>query len=157
MTKHRTRDGEPSPPQIKTIFPEDPNERLQAESAHRHASGLPSQGLSEIPLDHGPSGRMERRLPIIVVVRLAQAEGAGSDGEERTFTDNISPHGARIFSKHAWQPGDVVRVTPLNVDAACGKVVYCQRLPDNRYGIGVKFQGRPFTWSTLQKYNGLLR
>jgi hypothetical protein len=43
--------------------------------------------------------------------------------EEKTYTDNISPRGARIFSKHAWQPGDALRLTPLNGYSACGKVV----------------------------------
>lgn len=100
---------------------------------------------------------MERRLPIIVAVRLAPAQTAAADGEERTYTDNISPHGARIFSKCAWQPDDVIRITPLNREVACGKVVYCQRMPDNRYSIGVKFQGRPVMWSTLQKYDGLFK
>lgn len=118
---------------------------------------LPSQDLSENSLDHGPSGRMERRLPIIVVVRLALAENASTDGEERTFTDNISAHGARIFSTHAWQPGDRLRVTPLNGNAACGQVVYCQQLPDDRYSIGLQFQDRPVMWSTLLRQNGLLR
>jgi PilZ domain-containing protein len=99
---------------------------------------------------------MERRLPIIVVVRLELAENTNADSEERTFTDNISDHGARVFSRHAWQPGDRLRVTPLNGDAACGQVVYCQRLPSNRYSIGLKFQDRPVTWSTLLKRNGLL-
>jgi hypothetical protein len=99
---------------------------------------------------------MERRLPIIVVVRLGYCEPASIDGEERTFTDNISPHGARIFSKRAWQPGEMVRITPLNQDAACAKVTYCLRLPDDRYTIGVEFQARPVTWSTLQRHTGLL-
>jgi len=107
-------------------------------------------------VDHGPNGRMERRLPIIVVVRLAHCEPASIDGEERTFTDNISPHGARVFSKRAWQPGEMVRITPLNQDAARAKVAYCQRLPDDRYTIGVEFQARPVTWSTLQRHTGLL-
>jgi len=99
---------------------------------------------------------MERRLPVIAIVRLAHCEPASTDGGERTFTDNISPHGARIFSKYAWQPDDVVRITPLNEDVACGKVVYCQMLRDNRYSIGVKFQDRPVTWSALEKYDGLI-
>ncbi|MGB2898596.1 MAG: PilZ domain-containing protein [Candidatus Acidiferrum sp.] len=107
-------------------------------------------------MDDGPSGRMERRLPIIVVLRLAKPDSAGTDGEEKTFTDNISAHGARVFSKHACPLGDLVRLTPLNEDAACGKVVYCQKLPDDRYGIGVKFQNYPVTWSNLRRYNGLL-
>jgi hypothetical protein len=95
---------------------------------------------------------MERRLPIIVVVRLTHCPPAGTDGEERTYTDNISPRGARIFSKQPWQPGDTVRITPLNGNSVCAKVIYCQRLPDDRYGVGVKFQGRPVTWSILQRF-----
>jgi len=107
-----------------------------------------------MPLDHTLSGRMERRLPIIVAVRLAHCAPAGADEEEKTYTDNISPRGARIFSKNAWQPGDALRVTPLNGYSACGKVVYCHRLPDDRYGIGVNFQDQPVTWSITRRYGG---
>jgi len=121
------------------------------ESARRHTSGVPSLAPSEKPLDYGPSGRNERRLPIIVVLRLAPAVSAATDGE-RTFTDNIGAHGARIFSQRAWQPGEVVRITPLNEDSVCAEVVYSQRLPNNRYGIGVKFQDGAATWSVVRKY-----
>ncbi len=140
---------------IKSLPAQDLEERFPAESARPRTSGLPSQGLSDMPLDNTLSGRIERRLPIIVMVRLAQAERVSTDGEEKTYTDNISSHGARVFSKHPWQPGDVVQVTPLNEDSACGKVVYCQRLPDDRYGMGVKFQGRPVAWSIIRKYGGI--
>jgi hypothetical protein len=109
-------------------------------------------GLSENPLDYGPGGRAERRLPIIVVVRLAHCEPTGAVGEERTYTDNISPHGARVFSKELWQPGDAVQVSPLNDDSVCGTVVYCQKLPDDRYSLGIQFRGRSVAWSVLQRY-----
>src|SRR5882724_6096357 len=72
--------------------------------------------------------------------------------EEKTYTDNVSPRGARMFSKHAWQPGDALRVTLLNGRSAFGNVVYCQRLPDDRYSIGVDFRDHPVTWSTIWKY-----
>lgn len=104
-------------------------------------------------MDQTLSGRMERRLPIIVVVRLAPQVSAAIDGE-RTSTDNISPHGARIFSKCPWQPGDVARVTPLNEGPVWVKVIYSQRLPDDRYGIGVQLQDR-LTWSALRRYDRL--
>jgi hypothetical protein len=97
---------------------------------------------------------MERRLLIIVVLRLAPAVSAASDGE-RTFTDNISAHGARIFSNHAWQAGDAVRVTPLNEDSVWAQVVYSEMLPNNRYGIGIKFQDGPVTWSVMRRYDSL--
>lgn len=106
-------------------------------------------------LDHTLSGRMERRLPIIVVVRLAQAEPTGPESEERTLTDNISSRGARVFSTRLWQLGDAIRVTPWNEDSASGNVVYCQRLDDGRFVIGVEFQDRPVAWSILLRYEGL--
>jgi hypothetical protein len=109
-----------------------------------------------MPLEQTVNGRMERRLPIVVIVRLALAERAGSDGEERTYTDNISAHGACIFSRQPWQLGDKVRVTPVNEEStACGKVVYCHRFADDHYGIGVQFRDRPVMWSALRRYDGL--
>jgi PilZ domain-containing protein len=98
---------------------------------------------------------MERRLPIIVVVRLALVERAGADGEERTYTDNISSRGARVYSIRPWQPGQAVQVTPRNEEPACGNVVYCQTLEDGRFVIGVKFQDRPIMWSAVHRYDGL--
>jgi hypothetical protein len=108
-----------------------------------------------MPLDHTLSGRMERRLPIIVVVRLAQVECATPNGEEGTYTDNVSSRGARVYSARPWQLGDAVQVIPRNEDPACGKVVYCHTLEDGRFVIGVKFQDRPVTWSTMRRYDGL--
>jgi hypothetical protein len=110
--------------------------------------------MGDMPLDYALSGRLERRLPIVVVVRLAQAERAGTEGEERTYTDNISSRGARVYSIRPWQPGDPVQVTPRNEGPALGKVVYCQMLPDNRYVIGVKFPDRQVTWSAVSRYDG---
>ena len=108
-----------------------------------------------MPVDHTVSGRIERRLPIVVIVRLV-AERAGTDGEERTYTDNISAHGARVFSRRPWQLGDKVRVTPVNEESTVrGKVVYCHRLADDRYGIGVQFRDRPVMWSVVRRYDGL--
>jgi PilZ domain len=107
-----------------------------------------------MPLDHTLDGRMEKRLPIVVVVRLAQAEPACPENEERTFTDNVSSGGARVFSTRPWQPGDAIRVTPRQEDSASGSVVYCQKLDDGRFVIGVEFQERPVTWSVLLRYDG---
>lgn len=102
------------------------------------------------------SGRMNRRLPIVVIVRLALAERTGADAEERTYTDNISAHGACIFSTHPWQLGEKVRVTPVNEEStAFGKVVYCHKRADGHYDIGVQFQDSPVMWSALRRYDGL--
>ena len=108
-----------------------------------------------MPLEQTVSGRMERRLPVVVIVRLV-AERASGDGEQRTYTDNISAHGACIFSTHSWQLGEKVRVTSVNEElTACGKVVYCHKRSDGHYDIGVQFQDRPMMWSALRRYDGL--
>src|SRR5260370_29590871 len=119
----------PSAHQIESLPAKEHDARFLTESARHNTSGLPSQGSSGMPLDHTLSGRMARRLPIVVVVHLAQAECASTDGGERTYTDNISSRGARVYSTRPWQLGDAVQVTPRNEAPASGKVVYCQMLP----------------------------
>lgn len=99
---------------------------------------------------------MERRLPIIVAVSLMRAknQNADMDKSEKSYTDNISLHGARFFSRTCWEPGEMVRVTPLNYECAFGKVIYCQRLADGRHAVGVNFQDAAISWSILQRYGG---
>lgn len=106
--------------------------------------------------DTSLQGRTERRLPIIVVVSLKRAERQDTDADqsEKTYTDNISLHGARVFSRFRWEPGEMVRVAPLKYDLECGKVIYCQQLADGRHAVGVSFQDRAITWSILQRLGG---
>jgi hypothetical protein len=42
-------------------------------------------------------GRMEKRLPIAIVVKLAPVNGQSTSQSELTYTDNISAHGACII------------------------------------------------------------
>lgn len=109
-----------------------------------------------MPADASLGGRFERRLPIIVVVSLKRAEpqDADADQNEKTYTDNISLHGARIFSRYSWEPGQAVQVTPLHYDCVRGKVIYCQPLADGRHAIGLNFQDRAICWSILQRFGG---
>jgi hypothetical protein len=113
-----------------------------------------SQGIRGMPQDQALNGRMERRLPIIVVVSLAHLELASTEGVEWTYTDNVSAEGARIFSRHSWEPGDEIGVTPFKEDTTSGSVVYCQRQADDRYFIGVKFKDH-VAWSIVRRYNGI--
>jgi len=129
---------------IKSLLAEDLGERFLNRTSLLPHLGFARSRSETHACRRQVSGRMERRLPVIVVVRLALAERAGTDGEERTYTDNISAHGARVFSRRPWQLGDKVRVTPVNEESTVrGKVVYCHRLADDRYGIGVQFRDRP--------------
>jgi hypothetical protein len=100
-------------------------------------------------------GRMEKRLPIAIVVRLAHAHDQPANGAERTCTDNVSAHGARVVSSRPWQPGELAQVTSLKDEITIlGKVVYCQKLLDDRYLIGLDFHGHRVTWSAYRTYSG---
>jgi hypothetical protein len=109
-------------------------------------------------------GRRHKRLPLIMVVRLGRVPrqpsehvpGLPSEKEERTFTDNVSAHGARVVSKCAWQPGEKVEVTSLRDGAAIrGKVVYCQHQGNDRFFIGLDFGELPLTWSLYKGFDDI--
>src|SRR5258708_12567658 len=74
-------------------------------------------------------GRMEKRIPVAIVVRLTHAQDQPANGAELTCTDNVSAHGARVVSSRPWQPGDLAQVTSLKHEIPIrGKVVSCQKL-----------------------------
>ena len=101
------------------------------------------------------SGRMEKRIPIAIVVRLTRAQDQPASEPELTYTDNVSAHGARVVSSRPWQIGEVAQVTSLKDEVSIrGKVTYCLMLPDNRYFIGLNFQDRSVTWSAYRSYGG---
>jgi len=102
------------------------------------------------------NGREERRLPIMMQVKLAPARRAGEERSERTFTDNISPHGIRLQSTTAWRMGEQAEVTPAKGEVAMlGEVVYCQRVGNDRFFLGLKFRDKDIPWSILKRFNGL--
>ena len=102
------------------------------------------------------NGREERRLPIMMEVTLAPAIRASRESCERTFTDNISPHGIRLQSTSAWRMGEQAQVTPAKGEVAMlGEVVYCQRVGKDQFFLGLKFQDKHIPLSILQRFNGL--
>jgi hypothetical protein len=108
-----------------------------------------------MPLHRTIADRMEKRLPIIVVVRLAHLESIAGSSSEWTYTDNISAHGARVFSKCMWQPGDEITLTPFKEETACGNVVYCERGADGRYWVGVNLKDHPVPWRAVKRHEGI--
>ena len=97
-------------------------------------------------------GRKEKRLPIMVVVRLEPAQQVDAEEGEKTYTDNVSPHGLRVFSKRPWQAGQVLKLTSSHDGSVCGQVVYCQKLSDDRYALGLHFADHPIPWPVMQRF-----
>src|SRR5215472_10186243 len=101
------------------------------------------------------AGRRERRLPVLVAVNLARLDLGNRERRERTYTDNISPHGARVRSTYAWKLGEWAEITPLSGEPpVCGEVVYCQKL-DDRFFVGLKVRESRIPWSILQRFDGI--
>jgi PilZ domain len=102
------------------------------------------------------AGRKERRLPIVVAVNLAPLEPRNAERHERTYTDNISPHGARVRSTHAWRLGDLAEITPVSGETPVhGEVVYCQKLDNDRFFVGFKVRVSRILWSILLRFDGI--
>jgi hypothetical protein len=94
-------------------------------------------------INHGPSGvetgRAEHRMDVSLAGRLEPA-GAHTPSE-RIMIRNLSGHGARVISGRPWLLHDHVNLSETvgdyHLDA---EVVYCERLSDNRFAVGLKFE-----------------
>ncbi len=80
-----------------------------------------------------PPVRTESRIPKKVVVELHGFENAA---HEITSTTDVSPHGARVLTKHFWAPNqDVsVRAVPGKLSLRA-HVIHCKPLPDSSFSI----------------------
>jgi hypothetical protein len=66
---------------------------------------------------------------------------------ERTTTENVCSLGVRILTRQTMERNERVRIKSLNDDLrAPARVVYCQHLPDGRFGVGLQFQGTALKW-----------
>jgi hypothetical protein len=100
-------------------------------------------------------GRMEKRIPVAIVVLLVHPQTQSADGGELTHTHNVSLHGASVASCDPWQIGEVAQVISFKDESTLsGKVVHCRQRASGHYLIGVSFQDRIVTWSAYRIYSG---
>jgi hypothetical protein len=77
-------------------------------------------------------------MDVIMTGRLSVA-GEETQGEWVAIR-NLSIHGARVISEHAWREREHVNLGETVGDQQLdAEVVYCQPLRDGRYGVGLKF------------------
>jgi len=89
--------------------------------------------------------RIEKREPLPVQLYLASLDEPRA--RERTVTEDVSPHGARVLTKRYWQRGEAPLLTPLSGEfPKHARVVYCDPQPNGGYCVGIAFEGPPFTW-----------
>lgn len=119
----------------------------------RPRNPVSKQGRFFVAIVRSLGGRMEKRLPIAVVVCLTQREVQSPSAAELTYTNNVSAHGACVISCRPWKLGEMVDVTALEEEVPLhGKVVHCRKHTDNHYAVGLSFNGDQVTWSRYGRY-----
>ena len=91
------------------------------------------------------SGRLEKRIRLAVPVQISSLQDPAAT--ERTTTENVCPLGMRVLTQRARELNERLMISSLVGDLrTLASVVYCQRLPDGRFGVGLQFQGMAVDW-----------
>jgi PilZ domain len=97
-----------------------------------------------------PISRFEKRIARAVTVELSRIDT--SLFKEMAVTENVSPRGLRLATGHEWMPGDRVLVI-CTEDAVWSqaRVIYCKRLKEVRFAVGLELLNRVDQWAPSQR------
>jgi hypothetical protein len=91
------------------------------------------------------SGRLEKRIPVAIPVQISSPLDPATT--ERTITENVCSLGIRVFAQRARELNERLMICSVVGDLrTLARVVYCERLPDGRFGVGLQFQGITVKW-----------
>jgi len=91
------------------------------------------------------SGRLEKRIRLAVPVQIASLLDPAA--AERTTTENVCSLGMRVLTQRARQLNERLMISSLVGDLrALARVVYCQRLPNVCFCVGLQFQETAANW-----------
>src|SRR5215469_3072102 len=91
------------------------------------------------------SGRLERRIRVAVPVEIFTLQEPSS--REHVTTENVCSTGARVLTQRSRPVNEHLIVRSIAGDLRTqARVIYCQRLPDGRFGVGLQLQGTPADW-----------
>ena len=91
------------------------------------------------------SGRLEKRIRLPVPVEISSLRDPSAS--ERTTTENVCSIGVRVLTQRAKELNEELIIRSLIGDLRnVARVVYCQRLPDGRFGVGLEFLGIAVNW-----------
>jgi PilZ domain len=92
------------------------------------------------------SGRSERRIAKVVSVEVCAQDEPKLN--EIAWTENVSAHGARILTEEKLRPGQQVLVrAPKEGVRSQARIVYCQRVSERRFAVGLELSGRMELWA----------
>jgi hypothetical protein len=91
------------------------------------------------------SGRLEKRTRLAVPIRISSLQEPSAG--ERSTTENICSLGIRVLVRRARELNERLLIKSadgeLQTDA---RVVYCERLLDGRFALGLEFYGEVANW-----------
>ena len=94
------------------------------------------------------SGRLEKRTRLAVPVRISSLQEPSAG--ERTTTENVCSLGLRVLVQRARELNERLLIKSADGELqADARVVYCERLHDGRFALGLEFHGEVTRW--LQK------
>ena len=92
------------------------------------------------------NGRSERRIERTLSVEVCLQDEPKLD--ERILTENVSAHGARVFMERKLQPGQQVLISsPKEGVRSQARIVYCQRVSEGRFAVGLELSRRVDLWA----------
>ena len=91
------------------------------------------------------SGRLEKRIQLSLPVQISNLYDPSRT--ERTTTENVCSLGMRVLTQKARELDEQLMISSMVGDLrAPARVVYCHRLPDGRFGVGIEFQRQSVNW-----------
>ena len=84
------------------------------------------------------SGRLEKRTRVAMPVKLLILQSPGI--VEKAKTENVSAHGARVVTTHPLPHQPLLLTSSEGKVQTYAHVVYCQRLADQSYAVGLQFE-----------------
>ena len=94
------------------------------------------------------SGRVEKRVPFTVSVRIASLDRPWI--VEPAMTENVSLFGARILVNDTWRPNErAIIESQGGLDPCEARVVYCQWLNTGAAAVGLQLARERPDWMSL--------
>lgn len=98
-----------------------------------------------------PTGRYERRVAKAEVVELSQS-GESPTAKVEAIIENVSPRGARLIANSDFAPGKLVHLNaPDEHLSLVARVIYCKRLGENKFAVGLRLNVRVEKWQKQPK------
>lgn len=96
------------------------------------------------------SGRVEKRIKMAVQVRLSRSQNL--DFGETVTTENVGPCGVRVLARSEFLPHESILIASVGGEIRTkARVVYCQRLTDDRFAHGLEFEEGILNWWNILK------